>query len=329
TAEIQKDSINFLDIRIYRSENHNLHTTVYRKETATNSLLQANSQNPVNTIRGIPTGQYLRIRRICSTMDDFKIEAKKLFRARGYSHNCLKRTTLLLPKNQQKRHKQKSNNSIRIIGDYSTEHNQISNILNKHWHILEQNKVLKEVISARPVVTFRRSKNLRDRLTHSHFTTTTKPTWLSELTKGCYKCGNCLACPFIEKTTSIRGRSDIEEFKLRNFMNCKTPGVIYIMRCICNKLYVGKTRRQFRRRILEHVGDVRNKRNTSVAIHVNELHGGNVNTMKFFAVEHFQPTTRVGDIDTKLLQCEAKLIYWLNSRSPAGLNKSFTFKPFL
>ncbi|OCT80880.1 hypothetical protein XELAEV_18027692mg [Xenopus laevis] len=270
-------------------------------------------------------------------MDDFKIEAKKLydrFRARGYSHNCLKRayhkaltssrTTLLLPKNQQKRHKQKSNNIIRIIGDYSTEHNQISNILNKHWHILEQDKVLKEVIGARPVITFRRSKNLRDRLRHSHFSTTTKSTWLSELTKGCYKCGNCVACPFIEKTTSVRGRSDIEEFKLRHFMNYPC-----IMRCICNKLYVGKTQRQFRRRILQHVGDVRNKRNTSVAIHVNELHGGNVNTMKFFAVEHFQPTTRVGDIDTKLLQCEAKWIYWLNSRSPTGLNEGFTFKPFL
>ncbi|OCT87801.1 hypothetical protein XELAEV_18021500mg [Xenopus laevis] len=141
---------------------------------------------------------------------------------------------------------------------------------------------------------------------------------LSELTKGCYKCGNCVACPFIEKTTSIRGCSDIDEFKLRHFMNCKTPGIVYIMRCICNKLYVGKTRQ----RILEHVGDIRNKRNTSVAIHVNELHGGNVNTMKFFAVEHFQPTTRVGDIDNKLLQCEA-------NRSPAGLNEGFAFKPFL
>ncbi|OCT98468.1 hypothetical protein XELAEV_18010702mg [Xenopus laevis] len=52
TAEIDSNTVNFLDIRIYR--------------------------------------QYLRVKRLCSNTDDFKIEAKKLywhFRDRGYSHN--------------------------------------------------------------------------------------------------------------------------------------------------------------------------------------------------------------------------------------------------
>ncbi|OCT59707.1 hypothetical protein XELAEV_18000571mg [Xenopus laevis] len=212
TAEIQNDSINFLYIRIYRNHNQNLHTTVYRKETTTNSLLHADSQHPASTIRGIPTGQYLRIRRLCSTTNDFKIEAKKLydrFKLRGCSHNCLKRayqkalvanrTTLLAPRKWEKQCKQETTNEIRIIGDYSKEHKQIMNILTKHWHILGQDRTLKETIGDCPIITFRRSKNLRDRLMWSHFTIPIKSTWLSERTKGCYKCGKCLSCPFIEK----------------------------------------------------------------------------------------------------------------------------------
>ncbi|OCT71958.1 hypothetical protein XELAEV_18034936mg [Xenopus laevis] len=81
-----------------------------------------------------------------------------------------------------------------------------------------------------------------------------KSTWLSDRTKGCYKCGKCLVCPFIEKNTSV-SRMDINEYKLMHFRNCKTSGVVYFMRCGCDKRYVGKTRREFRRRILEHVGD--------------------------------------------------------------------------
>ncbi|OCT98775.1 hypothetical protein XELAEV_18011009mg [Xenopus laevis] len=116
---------------------------------------------------------------------------------------------------------------------------------------------------------------------------------------------------------------------MKQFMNCKTTGVIYVMECVCGKRYVGKTKREFRRHILEHVGDVRNKRNTSVANHVNTHHNGDNGVMKFTAVEHIKSTTRIGDLDNKLLQREAEWIYWLNTKVPSGLNEGFTFSPFL
>ncbi|OCT98909.1 hypothetical protein XELAEV_18011141mg [Xenopus laevis] len=148
-------------------------------------------------------------------------------------------------------------------------------------------------------------------------------------TKGCYKCGKCLACPFILKTTCVTGRMDIAELEIAHFINCKRAGVVYLMKCACGTNYVGKTRRECRRQIIEHVGDRKNKRNTSVATHINEIHDGDTGVMKFFGVEHFVPTTRVGGIDRKLLQCEAKCIYWLNSKAPEGLNEGFTFRLFL
>ncbi|OCU02294.1 hypothetical protein XELAEV_18008056mg [Xenopus laevis] len=143
---------------------------------------------------------------------------------------------------------------------------------------------------------------------------------------GCYKCGNCQAFLFVCKAVTITGR---REYTIKHFINCKTMGVIYVMKCQCETKYVGKTQREFRRRILEHVGDVRHKRNTSVANHINELHNGYTEVMKFTAIEHIKSTTRIGDIDKKLLQSEAKWINWLNSKSPNGLNEGFTFTPFL
>ncbi|OCT95583.1 hypothetical protein XELAEV_18013271mg [Xenopus laevis] len=343
TAEINRDAINFLDIRIYRDNNNDVQTTVFRKDTATNNLLHAKSQHPSSLIQGIPTGQYLRVKRICSTETDFKKEADKLylrFKQRAYSHNSLKRAykralgadrnQLLIPKKHNEAHKaNKSTKIIRFIGNYSFEHNEIRQILTNHWQILEQDKDLSSVIGTKPTITFRRSKNLRDQLVHSHLNNKGKPTRLENKTKGCHKCGSCLACPYIEKAWVYVGRDDKPIYTLEHSMNCKTSGVIYVMTCQCGKCYVGKTKREFRRRILEHVGDVKHKRNTSVARHINETHNGSLEMLKFTAVDLIEPTLRVGDIDKKLLQREAQWIYWLNTRAPNGLNEGFTFSPFL
>ncbi|OCT80569.1 hypothetical protein XELAEV_18027381mg [Xenopus laevis] len=319
--------VNFLDIKIYRDQQGNIATTLYRKETATNSLLHARSQHPQRTITGIPVGQYLRIKRICSNPEDFKSEAKKLyerFRERGYSHNSLKkaykraldtdRQSLLISKNTNSKVNSRNDNDntklFRLIGDFSAEHNKIKHIVNKHWHILQQDSQLKEVIGETPLITFRRSKNLRDTLTRSHYTQATKTTWLTSKMKGCHKCGDCLACPLVTKTLHVTQPRDNVEYTIKNYINCKTL-------------------REFRRRVLEHVGDVKHKRNTSVAVHINECHNGNTKVMQFFAVEQLKQTSRIGDVNKKLLQAEARWIYAMNSKSPNGLNEGFTFSPFL
>ncbi|OCT99908.1 hypothetical protein XELAEV_18005692mg [Xenopus laevis] len=312
SSQIDRDTINFLDIRIYRGQHNNLQTTVYRKKTATNSLLHASSQHPTKKL-------YER------------------FRQRGYTHNLLKKAykralttdmnSLLIAHKPNIKHN--TTKQIRMIGEFSSQHKAITQILTKHWHILEQDKDLKQIIGDGPLITLRRSTNLRNQLTKSHLAPPLKSTWLTSTTQGCYNCGNCLACPFISKTKMVTGRTDISNFIIKQFINCKMTGVIYVMKCKCDLIYVGKTRREFRRRILEHVGDVRNKRNTTIANHIKEMHNGDTGYMRFFAVEHIQQTTRVGDIDRTLLQCEAKWIYWLNSKAPNGLNKGFTFSPFL
>ncbi|OCT97231.1 hypothetical protein XELAEV_18009461mg [Xenopus laevis] len=173
------------------------------------------------------------------------------------------------------------------------------------------------------------NKNLQNKLTHSHYTGSTKSKWLTSKRTGCYKCGDCMACPLVERTPTITLTMDNAEYKLKIYMNCKSTCVAYVMYCMCWKQYVGKTLLEFRRRILEHVGDVKRKRNTSISVHINECPNGNTKAMRFITVEQLKQTTRVGDVNKKLLQAEAKWTYAMNSKSPNGLNKGFTFSPFL
>ncbi|XP_072000593.1 uncharacterized protein [Engystomops pustulosus] len=82
-----RNDIEFLDVLFDVDENGLIRSDVYRKKTSTNSLLHASSSHPAKLIRSIPTGQFLRIRRICSTDSNFEkqaIDMKARFQERGY-----------------------------------------------------------------------------------------------------------------------------------------------------------------------------------------------------------------------------------------------------
>ncbi|CAJ0958547.1 unnamed protein product [Ranitomeya imitator] len=111
TFEVGGQSISFLDVHIKRQEDGSLSTTIFRKPTATNSLLRWESHHPFPLKRGIPKGQFLRLHRNCSSLSDFKtksVELKYRFKDRGYPDDVINsaycsalrsnRTTLMVPK---------------------------------------------------------------------------------------------------------------------------------------------------------------------------------------------------------------------------------------
>ncbi len=65
TAEWSKSSVNFLDVRVVKKDN-TIVTDLYSKPTDTHQLLHRSSCHPGHTKKGIPYGQALRLRRICS-----------------------------------------------------------------------------------------------------------------------------------------------------------------------------------------------------------------------------------------------------------------------
>ncbi|XP_071978752.1 3-hydroxyisobutyryl-CoA hydrolase, mitochondrial-like [Engystomops pustulosus] len=96
-----------------------------------NALLHASSSHPPQTISAVPIGQYLRMRRICSTAESFEHRAQELrqrFRNRGYSHRFLRKAykrakqtdfkngvTLPREKTNKKKTKRLTSNRLQII----------------------------------------------------------------------------------------------------------------------------------------------------------------------------------------------------------------------
>uniref|UniRef100_A0A803JYE2 Helix-turn-helix domain-containing protein n=1 Tax=Xenopus tropicalis TaxID=8364 RepID=A0A803JYE2_XENTR len=92
TYDTDPVGIPFLDV-VFSTIEGVVTTDLYRKPITRNTLLHAKSGHPRSCIRGIPVGQFLRLRRICSTWDTFQQQAMRLwdrFAQRGYATEVIK-----------------------------------------------------------------------------------------------------------------------------------------------------------------------------------------------------------------------------------------------
>lgn len=93
TISAHPNQITFLDLTIFKDKENCLATTLFRKETAGNTLLHAESAHPRSLIKSIPYAQYLRLRRNCTHLEEFKSQANALrnrLLARGYTKTILR-----------------------------------------------------------------------------------------------------------------------------------------------------------------------------------------------------------------------------------------------
>ena len=70
--------INFLDTVVYKTQSGKLETKLYRKESDRQAYLHRKSEHPESLKRSIPFSQALRLRRICSTNNEFQDSCDKL-----------------------------------------------------------------------------------------------------------------------------------------------------------------------------------------------------------------------------------------------------------
>ena len=83
TSEISDSQIPFLDTWVKKSEN-SLYTDLYTKPTDANNFLHFDSAHPPHCKRGIPFGQFLMIRRICTKKEDY--DTHGLLKAAHFLH---------------------------------------------------------------------------------------------------------------------------------------------------------------------------------------------------------------------------------------------------
>ncbi|CAJ0937392.1 unnamed protein product [Ranitomeya imitator] len=312
--------VNFLDLDVSVSAQGSIETNVYRKPTATNTLLHASSSHRQSTINGITIGQHLRIKRICSSQDKFQIQARDLychFRERGYSHRQIRKG--------YKRACSTSRNDLlyRTSSKDKDDTQDLVEIVNKHWGILQSDPILKTILPDRPSITAKRSDNLRDLLVHSHYSPN------EDKRKG-------VGCQNHVKSKDFYNPQEGRSFKIRHRLTCASKGVIYHAQCPCNKVYIGMTTRELKIRTREHVHDIE-KAKTSNDIsslktlprHFFLFHDSNASMLKIKAIDQISLGPRGGDLFKALARAESRWIYRLNTVTPGGLNEGFGFGSFL
>lgn len=233
--------------------------TLFRKPTAGNSILRADSAHPNALKRSIPFAQYLRIRRICRSLEYFNIQAKNLqsrLLLRGYSRSLLKKAyqQALKQDRQELLYKPKGTESpsdfTKCILTFSYQYHTIRDIINKYWFLLTEDPILSSYVAPEPSITYRRSRSLKDKLVNSQFTETVP--LQSQASIGTIPCGCFGFC----NTLDTRSRIILPggyKWSSNHMVTCTTMGVIYLFQLTCNAFYVGKTCRPLAIRISEHI----------------------------------------------------------------------------
>ena len=143
-----------------------LSTTLYQKETDCNTFLLATSDYPPSLISSLPISQFYRLKRVCSSNDDFIEKADEMkvrFAQRGYSSDCLDRAyTLALNKPRSellsKSKKKEKKHSVTFVTTHSPHSHKIKTIFKKYWHILTSDPELTSLFKDPPLFSFRRGK---------------------------------------------------------------------------------------------------------------------------------------------------------------------------
>ncbi|CAJ0968583.1 unnamed protein product [Ranitomeya imitator] len=250
TATSDSSSIEFQDVRLTRDRADTIQTTIYRNPTATNMLLHASSSHPAHMIHSVPIGQFLRIRRICSTIDEFEAQARELksrFKERGYSNRAIKRAYLRAKHSDRNTLlygscERGDKSDIRFVTNFNSRAGAIRNALERAWPILRTDPTLAKLLPHRPLITYRRARIYVIIL----YGATTS--W-----GGCRACGQCVACRNIVRKDTFVDSSGQKSLKIMKSITCTSKNVIYYASCPCPLIYVGLTTRQLKTRVREHV----------------------------------------------------------------------------
>jgi hypothetical protein len=170
-----------------------------------NIILFDSSCHPLHTKQAIPYSLALRLRRICSSFNNFNLrtgtnELKSYLLQRGYNHTFLNkqiqraanitRIDALQPKRSQ------DSQRIPFIVTYNPALPHISHIIHKHYNTLLSSERCKHIFLDPPLVAHLRCRNLRDLLVKSKLPNNTPSDPAPP--PGSFRCRqDCATCPYI------------------------------------------------------------------------------------------------------------------------------------
>ena len=336
--EHSRESVNFLDTTI-RISGKKLSTTLYTKPTDRRAYLHSKSYHPESTKKSIAYSQAARLRRICTNTDDFWLHANKLkqdLMNRGYDQAILSReidraanqdrASLLTYKERA------ASNRIPLIVTYNQNLPDLKGILNNTWEHLQINPAVKEKFVEKPVLCYKRNRNLRDEIGQTKISKNRVVRKKSTTRGRCAPCmgrSDCLCCNHIIATSFFTNQTGESRYEIRHRTNCRTKYAIYLGFCLkCNrKQYVGKVEAQgTNKRVNKHRNDVKRPDAIEVDKHFNqEGHDFNRDFRIIVIEEITKKNLTKEQMRNILLRREDFWILKLKTLEPNGFNDKLNF----
>jgi len=272
TTEQSHKCVNFLDTTVHLSDTGALYTDLYCKPTDAHNYLAFASAHPDHTKISLPYSQLLRVRRICTNIEDYDKNAVMIgshFRRRGYPDHIIEkaiidvrrksRENLLNPTPITQENKRDQDNLF-LVTTHIPQGNPLKPIIQKTWKVLGRTHTTEPLYKLKTTFGQRRNKNLKDILVQATLPKVpTNPGPKPKGTKSMHSCHkyNCRYCTRLDKTGALVSSSTGRSYYTRNRVSCQSNNLIYCLTCTkCNLQYVGQTKNRLADRFSVHFNHI-------------------------------------------------------------------------
>ena len=254
---------NFLSIKVIQSDEGDIKTDVFYKETNAHDYLQFDSHHPHHTKINIPytlakrivllTSEGEWVRRNLADLRDFLL-------CRGYPADVIDRGIHNAQLQGPAPQPQEAKKTIPLVTTYFSNLDS-KNILQATKDLVGSSKdqrIRSAFENTKFIQAHRQPKNLLQLLSNSSFITSETP--VNSTPRGIFKCGRncCKICKFYLQECSSFVTSKGVTWNVKCHATCKSLNVLYFLSCnSCNNTtYIGKTD-NFRNRTNDHISKCR------------------------------------------------------------------------
>ena len=172
THEVSPTEVTFLDTKIKIIHDH-IVTDLFVKPTDSHNYLRYDSAHPQRCKDSIPYSQFLRIRRICSRIEDFDrhvVTLSTYFLRKEYPVKLLEEAAFLARSKNRSQLLQgnpqdltnPTDDKVFLITTYHPHDHYLRNMMFKNWEVLGRSTTTDFIHQKRLMCGYRRPKNLRD-----------------------------------------------------------------------------------------------------------------------------------------------------------------------
>ena len=206
----------------------------------------------------------------------------------------------------------------------------ISNIVRKHWNVLNISRTLQGLFEEEPITAFKRNRDLKELIGSNCIDSRKAKRAKNTFTIG--KCSPCLSktgslcCSQLTSTIPFISQQAKRKCKIYHNVNCKSEYVIYFMECtLCIKQYVRKAETAFNIRLNNHRKNAKHQ-NGILACRYFQQKSHNFNShAKFIITSKLANTSSSKDIlRERIIQRENFWIQKLKTSVSYGLNRELS-----